>query len=90
MPHGKTKENLTSLKCFLVLTLEYIYPLLFRAGTAPVSIATGYGMDGRGSIPSRGMRFFCTPQCRDWLWGPPASYIIGSGGPFPGGKAARA
>jgi hypothetical protein len=28
--------------------------------------ARGYSLDGRGSIPRWGKRFFCT-QCQDWL-----------------------
>jgi hypothetical protein len=36
------------------------------------SIATGYGLDGRGSIPGKGKKFFSTPQRPDWLWGPPS------------------
>jgi hypothetical protein len=32
----------------------------------------GYGMDGRGSIPGRDKRFFCTPHCSDCFWGPPS------------------
>jgi hypothetical protein len=32
-----------------------------------VSIATSYGLDGRGSIPGSGKRFFSTPQCPDRL-----------------------
>jgi hypothetical protein len=44
-----------------------------------------YGLDCRGSIPSRGKKYFSTPQCREWLWAHPASYPMGTGGSFPGG-----
>jgi hypothetical protein len=39
-----------------------------------LNIVLGYidGLDGWGSIPSRGMRFFCILQGPDWLWGPPS------------------
>jgi hypothetical protein len=37
-----------------------------------VCAATAYELDGRGSIPGRGKRFFCTPQRPDRLWGPPS------------------
>jgi hypothetical protein len=40
-----------------------------RSRDSSVDIPTGYGLDGRGSIPGRGKRFFCTPQ------GPDRSYI---------------
>jgi hypothetical protein len=55
-----------------------------------VGTAMGYGMDGWVSIPGRDKRFFCTPQRPDRLWGHPASYTIGIGGSFPGGKVAGA
>jgi hypothetical protein len=35
-----------------------------------VDIARDYGLDGRGSIPSRSKLFFSTPQRPDRLWGP--------------------
>jgi hypothetical protein len=42
-------------------------------------MVTGYGVDGRGSIPGRGQRFFSSPQFLDH----PASYSMGTGGDFP-------
>jgi hypothetical protein len=36
-----------------------------------VGIATGYEMEGRGSIPDRGKRFFSFAQRPDRLCGPP-------------------
>jgi hypothetical protein len=53
-----------------------------------VGIATGCGMDGRGvgvGTPV-GSRIFDSPLRPDRLCGPP----MGTGGPFPGGKAAEA
>jgi hypothetical protein len=35
-----------------------------------VSIGIEYMLEGRGSIPARGKRFFSTPQHLDELWGP--------------------
>lgn len=35
------------------------------------SVVLGYGPDSWGSIPGMGKRFFSSPQCADWLWGPP-------------------
>jgi hypothetical protein len=51
------------------------------------SIVSDYGLDDRGSIPDKGRGFFFQPLRPDRLWGPPASYQMGTGGPFPGGKA---
>jgi hypothetical protein len=42
-----------------------------------VSIVSDYGLDDWGSIPDRGRRFFFHP----------APCPMGTGGPFPGGKA---
>jgi hypothetical protein len=35
-----------------------------------VGIATGYGLDGCGSIHDSGKRFFSSPQRQARLWGP--------------------
>jgi len=32
---------------------------------------------------SRGKRFFSSPKCPDWLWGPPSLLFNGHGGLFP-------
>jgi hypothetical protein len=44
-----------------------------------LSIATGYGLGGRSSIPCRGKRFFSAPQRPDRFW-------AHSGALFPGIK----
>jgi hypothetical protein len=36
-----------------------------------LGIATGYGLDGRGSIPGKG-KIFSSAQRPDRLWGPPS------------------
>jgi hypothetical protein len=51
-----------------------------------VGIATGYGLDGQGSIPVSGKRFFSPPQLPDRLWAYPASYSMGTGVSFSGGS----
>jgi hypothetical protein len=50
-------------------------------------IATGYGLDGRGSIPGRGKRSVSTPQLSDRPWSPPSLLHNAYQGLFPqGGK----
>jgi hypothetical protein len=44
----------------------------WRAGIAQSILSTGYGLDGRDSIPGRDKRFISTPQRPDRLWGPPS------------------
>jgi hypothetical protein len=46
------------------------------------SVVTGYGLDGWGSIPGRGKRFFSTPQNPDKFWGPPGLLSNGYWGLF--------
>jgi hypothetical protein len=50
-----------------------------------VGIATAYGLDGRGSIPARGKRFFSIAL----LLAHPTSYPMGNGGSFPDGKTGE-
>jgi hypothetical protein len=54
-----------------------------------VGIATGYGLDdgGVGVRVPVGSRIFCPPCRPDRLWAHPASYPMGTGGHFLGGKA---
>jgi hypothetical protein len=48
-----------------------------------------YGLNGRGSIPSKG-KIFYSPRRPDRLGAHPASYPMGTGGSFPGGNVAEA
>jgi hypothetical protein len=51
-------------------------------------MVSDYGLDDRGSIPDRGRGFFfLAPASRPALGAHPASYPMGTGGFFPGGKA---
>jgi hypothetical protein len=43
--------------------------------------------DGRGSIPGRGGRIFPLACVQTGSGAHPASYTMGTGGPFPGAKA---
>jgi hypothetical protein len=44
---------------------------------------TGYGLDGWGTIPSRGKRFFCYPQRLDSPWGLAILLFYWHGGLYP-------
>jgi hypothetical protein len=52
-----------------------------------VGIAKGYGLDGRGSIPGD---FSLLHGVHTGSGAHPAYYTMGTGGDFPGGKAAGA
>jgi hypothetical protein len=47
-------------------------------------MATGYGLDGRGSIPT-GVDIFSTPECQPRFWGPSNLLSNGYRGIFPRG-----
>jgi hypothetical protein len=55
-----------------------------------VGIETGYGPDGRVSIPDRVQRLFSTPQRPDCLWGPLSLISNVYGGLFSRGEAGGA
>jgi hypothetical protein len=76
----ETIQNISSV--VLLATSSFILD-------SSVGIGTGYGVDGRGSIPGKGKRFVSSPQCPDRLWGPPILLCYGYRGRFPGGKAAE-
>jgi hypothetical protein len=42
-----------------------------------VGIATGYGLDGRGSIPGRDKKCISSPKRPEWLWGSPSPLFNG-------------
>jgi hypothetical protein len=57
----------------LVYIREMLATVQFRRSRdSSVGIAIGYGLDGRGSIPGEGNRFFFSAQRPDRLWGPPS------------------
>jgi hypothetical protein len=55
-----------------------------------VGIATNYRLDGRGSIPSMARGFSVLHSVQTGFRAHPASYPMGTGGSFPGIKAAGA
>jgi hypothetical protein len=64
--------------------------MLYKSRDSSVGIALGYGLDDRGS----GVRFpsgagnFSLHRVQNGSGAHPASYPMGTGGSFPGGKAA--
>jgi hypothetical protein len=52
------------------------------------SIVSDYGLDDRGSIPVGTEDFSSSPCVQTGSGTHPASYPMGTGGPFPGGKSA--
>jgi hypothetical protein len=46
--------------------------LYLHSESGYLSQTTGYGLDGRSSIPGRGKRFLSSPQCPDRLSGSPS------------------
>jgi hypothetical protein len=57
---------------------------LFWSRDNSVVIATGYGLDGQGSIPGIA-KFFFSPQRQDWLWSLPSRLSNGYRGLIPRG-----
>jgi hypothetical protein len=69
------------------LTSRLYFKSFIRKRDSSIGIATGYGLDGRGSIPDRRKRLFSILQHPDQLWDP--SYIVGMGTLFSGVKQPR-
>jgi hypothetical protein len=66
---------------------------LIRASDSSVGIALGYGLDDRGSrvrFPAGAGNFSLHHRFQNGSGAHPASYPMGTGGSFSGGKAAGA
>jgi hypothetical protein len=66
--------NLARRRRKMLSRSQPIYPIAssWESSVDIVDIMTGYVLDGRGYIPSRGKRVVCTPQRPDRLWDPPS------------------
>jgi hypothetical protein len=67
--------------------------LIPKSRDSSVGIALGYGLDDRGSrflFPEGAGNFFLHHRVQNGSGAHPASYSMGTGGSFPGGKAAGA
>jgi hypothetical protein len=49
-----------------------VHKLSRKAHNSSVSIVMGYRLDSWGSIPGWEKGPFSSPQCPEWLWGPPS------------------
>jgi hypothetical protein len=60
-----------------------VFSFRSRNRDSSVGIATGYGLDGRGSIPGRDYRFSLLDSVQTDSGAHPAFYPMGFGGDFP-------
>jgi hypothetical protein len=61
--------------------------LFMQSRRSSVSIVSDYGLDDRGSIPTEAQDFNSSLCIQTGSGAHPAYYPMGTGGPFPGGKA---
>jgi hypothetical protein len=66
--------------------VQYIIKNLYRSWDSSVSIPTDYGLDGMGSIPSRGKRFSLLHNIQTGSGAHQASCPVGTGALSPGIK----
>jgi hypothetical protein len=70
-----------------------LYTVQMESRDSSVGIALGYGLDDRGSrirFPAGAGNFSLHHRVQNGSGAHPASYPMGTRGPFPGGKAAGA
>jgi uncharacterized membrane protein YgcG len=72
----------------VVVVIIIIIIIIRKNRDSAVGIAMGYGLDGRGSIPCRGKNSSFLHGVQNGSGAQPASSLMGTGGSFPGGKAA--
>jgi hypothetical protein len=74
-PPAKETEHGTSLQyshIYIYIYIKYIYCYLYISSGDGMEVctATGYGLDGQGSIPSKVKGFFSIPQHPHKIWAP--------------------
>jgi hypothetical protein len=79
----QNKSNYISVyfKCHILYILDE------KSRNRSVGIATGYGLDGLGSIPGS-VNFYLHHSVQTGSGAHPASYLVGTRGSFPRSKAA--
>jgi hypothetical protein len=75
------------LRCAEFLPYSFIVFILFKCWGSSVSIVSDYGLDDWGLIPDRAEDFSSSLCVHTGSGTHPASCTMGTGGPFPGGKA---
>jgi hypothetical protein len=87
--YTELKKRLKILTYFLIYKWPWLHYL--RSWDSVVVIGTGYGPDDRkfGVRIPIGSRILSSPLHPDQLWGPPASYKMGTGALSPGIKRLR-
>jgi hypothetical protein len=73
------RDSFTLLTFFYFTLIIIIIPQKCEC----VGIATGYGLEGRGSIPSMGKEFSPLHSEQTDSGAHPASHLMGTGGSFP-------
>jgi hypothetical protein len=79
-------ESILHLCIHFFLNIIYYIILSSKSRDSTVGIATGYGLDGRGSIPGKGQEIILR-SFQTGFGTHPASYPMGTEGLFPRGKA---
>jgi hypothetical protein len=87
--HLKRKWSKLHLKIiFIIIIIIIIIINIIMSSDSSVVVATGYGLDGRDSIPGKARDFSLLHNIQTCSEIHPASYPIGIGGSFPWSKAA--
>jgi hypothetical protein len=76
--------------CLLFHTITYRRYVLLLSHNSSVGVTTGYGRDGRGSIPGRDKNLSLLHSVQTGCEAKPASYPMGTRSSFPGVNAAPA
>jgi hypothetical protein len=87
----KFRFYLRLISLFLHIVKKLIILIIYKSRDSSVGIALGCGLDDRGSMVrfSEGAgNFSLHHRVQDGSGAHPASYPVGTGGSFPGGKAA--
>jgi hypothetical protein len=79
--------HITFRASFLIYRTNLTELYMGRSWVSSVSVVSDYRLNDRGSIPARGKYFSCSLCVQTRSEVHPASCIMGTGGPFPGGKA---
>jgi hypothetical protein len=85
-PSKMSKRLLQMSSLSYSISFNYLF-IRMRSWDSSVSIVSNYRLDNQASIPSRDKAFFTSLCVQLSSEDHPASYPMGTGGPFPGHKA---